>query len=289
MLQFLLHPGATVLGDAAKGTALQEAGLPLGAAPERWNLERPEAVRRVHAAHAAAGARWLTANTFGGFRPRLALAGLEGRLAEINQAAVLLAREGGPGLPVLGSLGPTAINGPLAWEKAYAEQAEALAAAGVNGLLVETICSVVEGAAAVRAGAASGAGPVWATFTPGEDGNLLDGSTPEQAAEALTRAGAAVVGVNCGNGPESLLGAARRLVRAGLAPVLAAPNAGLPRLENGLATYTLTPDAFAGSAIHFEESGVSLLAGCCGTTAAHLRAAGKALAARSPSTAVPTE
>ncbi|HTE20839.1 MAG TPA: homocysteine S-methyltransferase family protein, partial [Armatimonadota bacterium] len=85
----------------------------------------------------------------------------------------------------------------------------------------------------------------------------------------------AVVGVNCGSGPESLTEPARRLVAARLGLVLAAPNAGLPRMSGGRALYDLSPDAFARAAIEFRELGVRLFAGCCGTTPEHLRAAGR--------------
>jgi 5-methyltetrahydrofolate--homocysteine methyltransferase len=267
----------TTLGDGAMGTMLQAAGLPLGAAPERWNLERPEAVTWVHAAHAAAGAQWATTNTFGANGLRLALSGLGTRVEEVNRAAVQCARAGAPGLTVLGSMGPTGTARVQSWEKAYREQAEALAGACVDGFMVETIVLPAEGAAAVRAAVATGAGPVFAAFTPGDDGCLLDGTSPETAAEALFRAGAFAVGLNCGSGPESLLEGVRRLVRADLGPVLAAPNAGLPLIEAGRAVYSLSPDAFARSAIQLEGLGARFLAGCCGTSPEHVAAAARAL------------
>ena len=89
------------------GTMLQRAGLPLGAAPEAWNRERPEAVLAVHAAYRAAGAEWLQTNSFGGNRFRLEAVGLGGADTAVNAAAVRLAREaaGGDGPLVVGSLG----------------------------------------------------------------------------------------------------------------------------------------------------------------------------------------
>ena len=267
------------LGDGAMGTALQEAGLPPRIAPERWLREHPDAVRAVHAAHHAAGARWVQTNTFGGTRSRLTLAGLEEQAASLNATAVALARAGAPGLRVLGCLGPTTAPS-TEWEFLYAEQVEALAEAGVDGFIVETILGVEEGIAAVRAAAATGVGPVLASYTPGRDGHALDGAPPEAIAEALKRAGAAAVGLNCGVGPESLLAPAQRLVRAKIAPVLAAPNAGLPEWPDGLAgraCYPLSPDGFAHAAIQFQEAGVALFSGCCGVSAMHLRAAVQAL------------
>jgi 5-methyltetrahydrofolate--homocysteine methyltransferase len=265
------------MGDGAKGTALQEAGLPLGDAPERWNLERPEAVRAVHAAHAAARTAWVVTNSFGGNRGRLRQAGLEHRLREVNAAAVRCAREGAPGLPVLGSLGPTGLP-PEEWEPAYREQVEALTGAGVDGFLVETAVALREAEAAIRAAAAADSGPVWGSFTPAADGCLLDGKSPEEAAEAWATAGGVVVGVNCGSGPESLLEPVRRLAAAGIAPVYAAPSAGLPELRGGRAVYPIRPDEFAWWAERYLESGATLLAGCCGVGAEHLTAAGAVVA-----------
>lgn len=269
--------GKTLLGDGAIGTMLQAAGLALGEAPERWNLERPRAVARVHAAYAEAGAGWTTANTFGANRVRLAGAGLGERVAEVNAAAVTAARTGAPELPILGSLGPTTATDAEEWARAYREQAEALAAAEVDGFLVETVVRLGEGVNAVQTCVSLGVGPVVAAYTPGPEGDLLDGTPAETAAEAFFRAGAGAVGVNCGGGPETLLAPARRLVAAGLGPVLAAPNAGLPRVHDGRASYDLRPDGFARAAIQFQELGVRLFAGCCGTTPEHVRAAVRAL------------
>src|SRR5436305_580061 len=83
------------------------------------------------------------------------------------------------GDPVLGSVGPTMARTADEWREAYREQAEALAAAGVEGFLIETILTLEEGVAAIRAAAATGVGPVWASFTPTACGNLPDGSAPE--------------------------------------------------------------------------------------------------------------
>jgi 5-methyltetrahydrofolate--homocysteine methyltransferase len=274
----LANPGV-ILGDGAMGTMLQAAGLAPHHVPEIWNLERPEEVARVHAAYAAAGACVVQTNTFGGNRWRLAAGGLQGQVKQVNAAAVRCARAGGAGRPVLGTMGPTGTGTPSQWDAAYAEQAEALAGGGVVLFLVETIVQVAEGVSAVRAAAAAG-GAVLASVTPGARGALLDGTPLEAGAEALVGAGAAVVGVNCGEGPDSLLEPCRRLVKAGLAPVLAAPSAGLPEVIDGRPVYRLDADAFARAAIQFEEAGVRFFAGCCGTRPEHIRAAASALASQ---------
>lgn len=270
---FPLLDSALQIGDGAIATMLQTAGLPPGEGAEAWSLRHPEQVAALHREYAAAGAAWSTANTFGANRVRLAAAGLAEQVDAVNRAAVAGARQGAPGVPVLGSLGPTTSLYPAEWEAAYQEQAEALAAAGVDAFLVETIVSLPEGLAAVRAAAATRTAPIIATYTPAADGGLLDGTPAERALEALAAAGAAAAGVNCGEGPESLRPTAARLVAANLLPIFAAPNAGLPELHSGTLCYRLSPDAFAGAAIQFQDIGVRLFAGCCGTTPRHIQAA----------------
>lgn len=276
----LLNPNLPLLGDGGISTSLQALGLAPEALPEAWNLAHPERVSSMHRAFAAAGAEWTTANTFGANRPRLARFGLEKKLAEICGAAVRCAREGAPDLPVLGSIGPVPLEAeafPL-----YLETVEALAAAGVDGLLVETLVSLPHALAALRAAAEVGAGYLVASVTPGEAGDLLDGTPLETAARELFRAGAAVVGVNCGAGPEGMLEPVRRLVRLQEGPVLAAPNAGLPYPGAGGLVYSLQSDSFGRAAIQFVEAGASLVAGCCGVAPEHIRAASLALRARTP-------
>ena len=78
-LAALLGAARPVLLDGGMGTLLQDSGLEDGAPGELWNLENPDAVRAAHAAYAAAGARLLTTNTFGGTRPRLDMHGLGDR------------------------------------------------------------------------------------------------------------------------------------------------------------------------------------------------------------------
>ena len=54
-----------VLLDGGTGTLLQQAGLPLGELPERWNLSRPDTIQAVHQAYFDAGSNVVCTNTFG--------------------------------------------------------------------------------------------------------------------------------------------------------------------------------------------------------------------------------
>jgi methionine synthase I (cobalamin-dependent) len=257
-----------LLGDGGIGTELQRAGFPTGEPADAASINASDAVACVHAAYAAAGAQWSTTNTFAAGPQRWGA-----RLGEVCRAAVDAARRGAPDLPVLGSVGPLLLQPGV--ESLYEETVAALVAAGVDGFLVETIVDLRSGEAAVQA--AAGAGLVIASFTTGRDGRLLDGREPEHAAAALVRAGASAIGANCGYGPDEMLDVVRRLVAAQEGPVLAAPNAGLPTMIEGRACYNLSADSFARAAIQFSEAGARLIAGCCGTTPEHIRAASSAL------------
>jgi methionine synthase I (cobalamin-dependent) len=285
----LARPGP-ILADGAMGTMLFEAGLASGEAPERWNVERPEAVREVHRAYRAAGSRLLLTNTFGGNRFRLALHGLDKRVAELNRAAARLAgeaaRAGGGGAVVAGDIGPSgailAPLGELAPEDAaagFAEQAAALRDGGVDVFWIETMSALDEVEAALQGvRRAAPEAPVVVTMSFDTHGRTMMGVTPEQAVVALAELGVAAAGGNCGLGPAELRPAiaAMRAARPD-AVLVAKPNAGLPELVDGRAVYRGSPAELAGYAGRLVAAGARIVGGCCGSTPAHLRAMAEAL------------
>jgi 5-methyltetrahydrofolate--homocysteine methyltransferase len=289
----LLAVPGPILADGAMGTMLFEAGLTSGDSPERWNVERPEVIRGVHRTYRAAGARILLTNTFGGNRFRLALHGLDTRVAELNEAAARLAAEvaHGPGsnAVVAGDIGPSGgILAPLGdlerddAVKGFAEQAAALHAGGVDVFWIETMSAleeveaVLEGIRQVAPGM-----PVVITLSFDTHGHTMMGVSPEQAAKELTRMGAAAVGGNCGLGPAELLPAMVAMRAAAPGAVLVAkPNAGLPVLEDGRAVYRGSPGEMADYARRLTAAGVRIVGGCCGSAPPHLRAMAEALGLR---------
>jgi 5-methyltetrahydrofolate--homocysteine methyltransferase len=272
------------------GTMLFEAGLTSGDSPERWNVERPEVIRDVHRAYRQAGSRILLTNTFGGNRFRLALHGLDTRVAELNEAAARLAGDvahvAGSGAVVAGDIGPSGgILAPLGdleradAVKGFAEQAAALRAGGVDVFWLETMSALEEVEAAVE-GVRQAAPdvPVVVTMSFDTHGHTMMGVSPQQAAKELTALGAAAVGGNCGLGPAELL-PAMIAMRASTpdAVLVAKPNAGLPVLEDGRAVYRGSPEEMADYARRLVAAGVRILGGCCGSAPEHLRAMAEAL------------
>jgi 5-methyltetrahydrofolate--homocysteine methyltransferase len=289
----LLATPGPILADGAMGTILFEAGLTSGDSPERWNVERPDVIRGVHQAYRAAGSRVLLTNTFGGNRFRLALHGLDTRVAELNEAAARLAAEvahaPGAGAVVAGDIGPSGgILAPLGdlerddAVKGFAEQAAALHAGGVDVFWIETMSALEEVEAAVEGIRQAAPGvPVVITLSFDTHGHTMMGVSPEQAAKELTALGAVAVGGNCGLGPAELLPAMMAMRAAAPDAVLVAkPNAGLPVLEDGRAVYQGSPGEMADYAQRLVAAGVRIVGGCCGSAPVHLRAMAEALGVR---------
>jgi methionine synthase I (cobalamin-dependent) len=280
VLQQLLARGPVVT-DGAWGTELQARGLPVGEFPDAWNLTHPERVGEVARAYVAAGSRVILTNTFGANRIRLAENGLADRAHEINRRGVEISREAaGQQAVVFASMGPTGkllMNGEVTEEElslAFAEQALALAGAGADALVVETISDLEEGRLAVAAAGQTGL-PVVASavFDSGkEKDRTMMGNTPEQVAQVFAAAGAAVVGANCGQGIAGFAAICKRMRAATDRPIWIKANAGLPKLVDGRAFYETSPDEFAGHVPGLLDLGANFVGGCCGTNPAFIAA-----------------
>jgi methionine synthase I (cobalamin-dependent) len=170
------------------------------------------------------------------------------------------------------------LNGDVAVDElraCFAEQTEALAVAGADALVVETMSDLTEARIAVEAARETRL-PVVAcmVFDSGKTKDrTMMGHTPEQAAESLAEAGASVIGANCGQGIATIMEVCRRLSAATALPVWIKPNAGLPELHNGQARYSMTAENFASCIPALLQAGAKFVGGCCGTTPRFIRAA----------------
>lgn len=282
-----LQTGEVIIADGAMGTMLQAAGLPPGTPPEGWLLENPEAVIGVHRAYIDAGADLILTCTFGATEPRLERSGLGGRVGEINRRAVEIAREAaGSEVFVAGDIGPMgeflAPLGELRYEEAveiFAQQAGALAEAGVDVLYIETMAALEEVKAAVEGALRAGNGtPVTATLSFDSHGRTNMGVRPEEAAEALLDLDVSGLGANCGATLDMTLGAVERMHEvAPEMPLIAKPNAGKPRLVEDEVIYDATPEDMAAYARKFVDLGARIVGGCCGSTPEHIAAIARAL------------
>jgi 5-methyltetrahydrofolate--homocysteine methyltransferase len=270
-----------VVTDGAWGTQLQQRGLLPGECPDAWNLSQPERVEQVARAYVEAGSRIILTNTFGANRIALSRRGLAGEVAAINQNGVRISRNAaGSKAKVFASLGPSGeilMMGKVTaadLQAAFEEQTQAMAAAGADGIVIETMSDLDEAELAVKAARATGL-PVVAcmVFDSGahKDRTLM-GATPEQAAQRLTAAGADCIGSNCGQGIAGFVPLCRRLRSATDLPLWIKPNAGLPKVVDGATVYEQTPAEFAAYVPDLLAAGASFLGGCCGTSPEFIRA-----------------
>ena len=157
---------------------------------------------------------------------------------------------------------------------AYTEQTQALAEAGADALLFETMSDLEEAKVCVRAARPTGL-PIIVSLAYDSGKNLdrtMMGTTPEVAAAELTEAGADVIGANCGQGIESYATLCQRLRNSTNLPIWIKPNAGLPELLESGTHYQTAPEAFTRHAPALVSAGANFLGGCCGTSPDFIRA-----------------
>lgn len=272
--------------DGATGTELIKRNMPSGVCPELWVYEHPEAICDIHNAYIRAGSNIVYAPTFGGNRCKLKEFGLENRLEEIVSSLVRTAKENaGDRALVFGDIAPTGLFvepfGDLPFESAVAifkEAATAMIKGGADGFAIETMMDLQEARAAllgVREAAPDM--PVIVTMTFEASGRTLTGSTPEAALNALQALGADGFGCNCSTGPAEMARTIAACSPYARIPLIAKPNAGVPKLENGRTVFTMDHREFAGCASMLTAAGATLLGGCCGTSPEYIAALADAL------------
>jgi 5-methyltetrahydrofolate--homocysteine methyltransferase len=280
--------GQLLVFDGGYGTALFDAGLLNGACPELWNDTHPDVVRGIHKGYFDAGSDFVETNTFGGTRLKLNEYKIGDRTRELNLKGAQLARAVcPPGRWVAGSIGPTScvpadygVGDNVASDEQYVEtfreQAVALAEGGVDIFAVETMMFPQEATAAIQACKAVSDLPVMATmFFQYEEIHDRDrtmwGESPADVAQTLLAAGADIVGMNCGRGPDRAITIIREMRAVTDAPLIAYPNAGLPITTGDVTTYELGPEAMAKDYPALLDAGCNIVGACCGSGPEHIR------------------
>ena len=274
--------------DGATGSNLQKAGMPTGVCPELWIMEHPDSLVQLQKSYLHRGTDIIYAPTFSANRIKLAEYGLEDRIEELNRELVglskravgeyMVEKRNAEFIPfIAGDVTMTGKIlqplGTLAFEEAvevYKEQMRILVQAGVDLFVIETMMSLQETRAALIAAGEVCDLPVMVTMTFDETAHTLYGTEPETAVLVLQGLGADAVGINCGAGPEKCLEIVRRMKAVANVPVIAKPNAGMPKLVNGETVYDQTPETFAKEMKLLAEAGAGILGGCCGTTPDHI-------------------
>lgn len=274
-----------VLCDGAMGTSLYARGIFINRCYDELNLSQPDLVRTVHEEYLQAGAEIIETNTFGANALRLQRYGLADRVADINRAGAQIARKAAADKQsgkawVAGSIGPLGARleplGKIGLDEAraaFAQQIHALAEGGVDLLLIETVMALNEAQQAILAAKDTAPDlPILVMVTVDEDANCLDGASAETAATRLTQWGADAVGCNCSVGPATVLTAIEGMAAATDLPLIAMPNAGMPRAVDGRNIYLSSPEYMASFARKLIKAGAQFIGGCCGTTPSHIRA-----------------
>lgn len=275
--------------DGGMGTMLINSGLRAGEIPDMWNIEHADVVKQIHSRYIEAGSEIIIANTFGANSIKLGDKSLEGRMEEINRLGVRIARDACPAEKfVAGEIGPTGkMVKPMGditveqMQEAFLRQAGILVEEGVDAIIIETMFSLDEALAAVRAARqVDFSVPVIASMTYNKTPKgfyTIMGDEAARNAIALADEGADVIGSNCTLGSSDMIELAECFRSATGLPVIIQPNAGQPRIEKTQTYYEQSPEEFASDLVRIVDAGASLVGGCCGTTPEFIRAAANAL------------
>jgi homocysteine S-methyltransferase len=271
-----------VLCDGAMGTLLYSKGIFINRCYDELNLSAADLIRGIHQEYLKAGAEVIETNTFGANSFRLAKHGCLDKLVDINRQGARLARDAAKSFDALvaGAVGPLGVRieplGRVSLAEARAvfrEQITALNDEGIDLVILETFGYLEELHQALLAARDVNPDlPVVAQVTIDEDGNCLDGSSPEHYGAQLEAWGADVIGCNCSVGPVAMLDSLERVRVVTTAPLAAQPNAGIPRSVEGRNIYLCSPEYMANFMESFVNAGVRLVGGCCGTTPEHIHA-----------------
>lgn len=281
--QALINSKIVIL-DGATGSNLQQSGMEKGACPERWIMEHKDILIQLQKEYVEAGSDILYAPTFTANRVKLAEYGLEDSIEEINRTMVSLSKEAirianvdrkvyvAADITMTGEqLYPV---GQMAFEdlvNIYKEQVRYLYDSGVDLFVIETMMSLNECRAAVLAVKETCDLPVMVTLTFKEDMRTFYGTDPVTAVMVLQNMGVDAVGANCSTGPDKMCQVIERMKEYATIPIIAKPNAGLPKLVEGKTVFDMGPEEFAGEMKGLVEAGASIVGGCCGTTVDHMK------------------
>ncbi len=280
-----------IICDGAMGTMMQKYGLKEGGLPELLNFTDPRVIIEIHEAYFRAGSDFVSSNTFGCNRYKLA--GTGHTVKEVIAQAVRLAKEAAirvtedekrrgktPGekfvaldvAPIGKLMAPV---GDLSFDEAYdifKEQVIAGAEAGADLILFETFTDIYEIKAGILAAKENCDLPIFCSVTFQEDGRMLMGTDPLTAVNILQDLGIDALGLNCSLGPKQMAGIAREILEYSTLPVLVQPNAGLPAIVDGETVYHVDIEEYVEAMQELLQAGIAIAGGCCGTSPDYIAA-----------------
>ncbi len=266
-----------ILLDGATGSFLIDAGMPANCCVEDWICDHESVLVKLQEKYVAAGSNIIYAPTFGANRGRLSTHHKEGDIVRLNTTPVKFSKKAAAGKALVA--GNLSMTGTLLIEEdafdniveIYKEQIKILADAGVDLLAIETMANAKEALAAAIAAKEVCDLPVMLSLSYEDSGHSYYGDTPEKAVELLKDTGIDVIGANCSVGPEKMVDVIKKYRELTDLPILAKPNAGLPKPSpHGKFQYDLSDDNFAILMIQLIEAGATFVGGCCGTSPSYI-------------------
>jgi len=295
-----------VLGDGGSVFEMERRGyVSAGPFTPEATVEHPEAVKQLHTDFARAGSQVLQALTYYAHEAKLSQIGMEGSLKQMNQAAVILARDVAEeyGCLVAGSLGNTWVYDPAdeathkQTRRQYDQQIEYQLPHGVDFFIAETLEYLGEAEIALEAIKEAGR-PAMITMGFKYHDRTKDGVSLEDAFRRLEQSGADIVGLNCFRDPDRTLPLANRVrdtVSCFVATQPAAyrctdekPYFQIQEFQGRIAfpveldPFVLTRVEMAAYALSAKRMGINYIGGCCGTAPHHIRAMAEALGRKAP-------
>jgi 5-methyltetrahydrofolate--homocysteine methyltransferase len=254
-------------------------GMPTGVCPEKWVMDNPGSILQIQASYINAGSNIIYTCTFGANRRKLEEYGLSSQTVDINRTLAQLSRQAaGSKCLVAGDISSTGKFiqplGDMAFEECvdiYKEQVAGLLEGGVDLFIIETMMDIQEARAALLAVKESCGLPVCVSMTFDESNKTLTGTDPASALITLQSLGADAVGVNCSTGPGQMVEMISAMKPYAKVPLLAKPNAGIPRFVDGSTVFDMGAEEFGSYAKSLTKAGASLIGGCCGTSPQYIK------------------
>ncbi|XP_061177224.1 betaine--homocysteine S-methyltransferase 1-like [Saccostrea echinata] len=272
-------------------------------------LDNPEIVRALHQEFVHAGTDVIEAFTYYGHREKLRLIGREDDLEKLNREALQIAKEvaSDNGKLLAGGICNTGVYNPedeatfATVTSMFKEQIEWAVEYGVDFIIGETFNDLGEAMLALKAIQNYGKGvPAVITLTAYFPDTTTDDVPIPEACRRLEEAGAAVVGLNCGRGPSTMIPLVKEIKKVCKGPVamlpvtfrcrdncrtfqsLKDPETGKPLYPFELEAARCSRSDIRSWAEEAKEAGVEYVGLCCGNASFYFRELAEAYGRKPP-------